>query len=268
MPRRQPLRPARSDFGEVLRLTEQCLCWLGVLSPSSVRAKGGAPKSQVKSLTADLRRIWQALEDALLEDAVFDQAGHVAVDEAAIEALCAAFSSEIERALTAAVKDAVQWGVDEAAEDLGVSISFSSVDASLLGALQGQAVTLCEATAAKIKGDVKGILLESVRLGETLPQAIERLQSASSLSGYEAERIARTELARAANAGRLEGYKDRISHVVWVLGPAYRGGCECAEMAGAYTLDEARSVSMPLHPNCDCYWRPAAADEAEEAATD
>lgn len=264
MPHPRLLRPTRSDLGEALRLTEQCLCWLGVLSPASVRAKGGAPKAHVKSLTADLKRIWQALEDALLDEGLFEKAGLTAVDEAAVEALFASFAADIEKTLLAAVKDAVKWGVDEAAEDLGVSISFSSVDASLLGALESQSITLCEATAAKLKGDVKGILLESVRLGETLPQTIERLQAASSLSGYEAERIARTELARAANAGRLEGYKGRLSHVVWVLGPAYKGGCACAEKAGVYTIEEAGSVSMPLHPNCDCYWRPASEEEIEE----
>jgi hypothetical protein len=251
----------RSELEEVHRRVEQALAWLGVIPAGQGRAKGGAPRHLVRSLSADLDALWETLARDI-EQSLHEKDGKAAVDDAALQSALVAFQSEFEQALTATIEEAVKAGIAHAADQLGQDVSFSPVDTGILEALQGQAINLCESTAAKIRGDVKHQLYECVRLGENLAQAIERLQSISSLTTYEAERIARTELAKAANAGRLMGYKGRASHVVWVLGPTYRGGCECAEFAGTYALEEAAGVPMPLHPNCDCYWRPATEDEA------
>jgi hypothetical protein len=252
-PHRPVPRLAKSELEDLHRHAEQALAFLGILQPGQGRAQGGPPQDVVDALTADLDRLWEELAQSI-QQALRESQGKTAVDPAALETLFAGFQSHFEDLLTHAVGEAIQAGVADAGEDLGEEIAFASVDPGLVQSLQQQAVILCEATTAKIRGSVKAALVESMRLGENLTQTIARLQSLSSLSTYEAERIARTELARAANAGRLQGYKGRVEKVRWVLGPTYAGGCACGDMAGVYTLAEAAGLSMPLHPNCDCLW--------------
>lgn len=242
-----------SNLRHIHRLCEQCLSGLGVLRPQDVRAEGGTPQDVLRPLLVDVSRLYDDLLTAIRES-VHDKDGKAVLDEAALSSAVSAWESGFALLLEKAVNDAVQAGLQSAADELGVEVSWLKVDQGIISALQAQAVNLCEATAAKIKGDVKTQLLESLRLGETMTQAMERLQKISSLTGYEAERICRTELAKAANTARLQGYKGRVEKVKWVLGPAYNGNCGCAEMAGEYTLEEASQAQMPLHPNCDCYW--------------
>ncbi len=250
----------RSELEELDRRVEQALSWLGLVRPGRGRAQGGAPRELVDGLVVDLDRLWEELARDI-EGTLREGGGKTVVDQGALQSLLIGFQSRLEGIWTAAVAEAVAAGVAHAGNQLGAEVTFSAVDPSLLSSLQSQAVTLCEATAAKIRGDVQAALIESVRLGENLTQTIARLQSISSLTAYDAERIARTELARAANAGRLQGYQGRLTHVTWVLGPTYKGGCACGEMAGTYTLEEASGLSIPLHPNCDCLWRPATEEE-------
>ena len=181
-------------------------------------------------------------------------------DEGEADALLAAFSRDMERVMLRGVDAALRAGLDAAAKEMGIgSIAFEKIDPGVIAVLEQQEIVLSQATSAKISGDVKGQLLEAQRLGETMSQAMERLQAISSLSEYQAERICRTELAKAANAARLEGYKSRVEKVEWVLGPAYNGNCACPDYVGVYTLEDARGQPMStVHPNCDCYWIPVA----------
>lgn len=258
-----PPRLRKNELEEAHRQVEQALAWLGIVPAGRGRAQGGAPRDILDQLTADLEELWASLLRDL-EGVVREHGGKTIYSEDGLQSAVIAFQYRFQDLLTASVEQAVQAGMAHAADQLG-DVSFGGADAGVLQSLRGQAINLCEATAAKIRGDVRHQLLESVRLGENLTQTIQRLESISSLTTYEAERIARTELAKAANAGRLMGYQGRVTHVVWVLGPTYNGGCACGEMAGTYTLEEAAGLSMPLHPNCDCLWRPATDEEIAAA---
>lgn len=243
------------------RLVEQCLSGLGWLEPRDCRASGGAPKALVDSFAVDLEALY---EEFLLqaEKALKAKGASFSFETGDIDALAAALGKDLERVVLRAVDAGLRAGFEDAADQLGApAVAAQAPSSPLLDALTQQAVVLSEATAAKISGSVKGQLLESVRLGETMTQAMDRLLKISTLSDYEAERICRTELAKAANAARLEGYAGRVEKVRWVLGPAYKGGCACAEMAREYTLQEARGAQMPLHPNCDCLWEPVFDDD-------
>jgi len=73
------------------------------------------------------------------------------------------------------------------------------------------------------------------------------------MKGYEAERIARTEVARGVNNGALVGYKEMGIEIVEFY---YNGGdCSlCSPHHGeTMTIDEAMNL-IPLHPNCYCFW--------------
>lgn len=247
---------------KLLEAVEGVLCASGALSPRLVRSGGGTP-SVWKDVAVNVKVLYEAFLAELLLAIHEDAKGSVGWSSPSLNAALDKLGLGLQRILADAVDQGVAAGLEAAAKQLDdPSIVFTSVDTGILETLKGQAITLSEATAAKIRGDVKRELYESVRLGETTQQAMDRLKSISSLSDYEAERIVRTEMAKAANTARLQGYKGRLSHVVWVLGPAYKGGCGCPDLVGTYTLEEAMSLSMPLHPNCDCYWRPASDEEA------
>ena len=256
-------QPTKADRRAILRLVEQCLSGLGILRPSGCRAAGGVPKKQLNNLLVDLSKVYDALDGAIEAALHENHDGVVAWDQGAIDDAAYSFQADMERSLLKSVEAAIQAGLSDAADALDEpDIVYTNVDPGIVANLEGQSINLCAKTAAKITGDVKGQLLESQRLGETMNQAMDRIRSISSLSDYEIERICRTELAKAANAARLEGYKGRVEKVMWVLGPAYRGGCGCAELAGEYTLEEAQGLQMPLHPNCDCFWAPVLAAAA------
>lgn len=259
---------SRSDLlCEAQRLVEQILSRTGLLRPEHCRARQGAPKKLVKATKAKLTPIYRELVKAVEEALGEDLKGVVDWDDAALARYGSDFEAGVGKILLEAVEAAVEAGLEEAGAFLGEpEIQWEKVDRGVIEALEKATIHLCETTAAKVNGDIKGQLLESQRLGENMHQAMERIKKISSLSDYEAERICRTELAKAANAGRLQGYKGRVKKVRWVLGPAYKGGCGCAELAGEYTVEEAMGLQMPLHPNCDCYWEAVVEEFEEEAA--
>ncbi len=244
----------RSDRGAVLRLVEQCLSGLGVLRPEHCRAKGGAPKAATKAAVVNFQSIYAALEEALASD-LHEEGGVVAWDDYGLKAAAAEFERSLEAELIRAMEEAIDAGLADVAQDLHQpDIVFTKMDPAIVGNLEAQSVSLCAKTAARVHGDIQAQLLEAQRLGENMHQAMERIKSISSLSDYEIERICRTELAKAANAARLDGYKGRVDQVEWVLGPAYNGNCACGDLAGEYSVEDAQRLQMPLHPNCDCYW--------------
>lgn len=249
----------KGELGELAtahRLIEQTLSWLGFLRPRDCRAKGGAPKKVLTTVLVNLKGVYDAFEAALADD-LRDKNGVVDWDAVGLKAAAARFEYDLEAELIKAVDAAIDAGLADAADALGEpDIVFTKVDGAIVENLKSQTINLCAKTAAKVHGDIQGQLLESQRLGENMFQAMERIKSISSLSDYEIERICRTELSKAANAARLQGYKGRVEKVEWVLGPAYNGGCGCGDLAGVHTLEEALGLQMPLHPNCDCYWLP------------
>ena len=261
-------RRRRSDpLAEAQRLVEQLLSRIGLLRPEHCRARQGAPKKLLKALKAKLGPVYDELVSAVENALGEDLKGIVDWDAGALGRYGAAFEAELEKILLDAVDAAIEAGLKDAGAFLGEpEIKWEKVDEGVLRNLEQSTINLCETTAAKVTGDIKGQLLESQRLGENMHQAMERIKKISSLSDYEVERICRTELAKAANAGRLQGYKGRVKKVRWVLGPAYKGGCGCGDLAGEYTVEEAMSLQMPLHPNCDCYWEAVVEEFVDEEA--
>lgn len=237
------------DKNAKLTKIEQGLCMCGVLHPGDCRAKTAAPKKLVTKLAIDLERIVKLWKKAVLE-VVFETKGKVKYDEDLLRDLEDRLWKDLEEKLVDGVDAALRFGVEDAASQLGIEIKFSSIDKDIIAVLEKQAVTLSELTAKKLNGSAQQALLESQRLGENLQQTIDRLRASGKLSQYEAERIARTELSKAANTARLQGYKGRVEKVEVVLGPAYKGGCECAENVGVYKVDEAQDKLPPYHPNC------------------
>lgn len=228
----------------------------GVLDPGDCRAKTAAPQGLISKLAVNLQELLSAWTKGL-DRLVKEKKGKVVYSESEIAAYEEELWKGLEKEMLDGLDKALHYGLDDAAEQLGIEIEFSSVDKELIKVLQKQEINLSQKIASKCGGNVKSALIESQRQGENLFQTVERLKSISTLSTYEAERIARTELSDAANAARLQGYKGRWDKVEWVLGPAYNGHCQCPDYVGVYTVEKAMTLPISrVHPNCDCYWKP------------
>lgn len=248
---------------KLLILTEQCLCGCGVLEPGDCRAKGAVPQGLVRKLTDKLASLVESWSADLSKIVKYEN-NKVVYKEAALAALEDKLWKNLEKSLLASLKDALKAGLDDASSDLGIEIEYSSIDEDLIKVLEKQEIVLSEMTAKKMAGNAKLALLQSQQLGETVYQAKERLKKISTLTDYEAQRIALTELGNAANKARLEGYTGRCKKVEWVLGPRYDGKCACGDLAGIYTVEKAKTLKMCPHPNGDCHWTPVA-DSIEES---
>jgi hypothetical protein len=247
------MKTTTDDLNRLLSLTEQCLCGCGLLDPDQCRAKGAVPQGLINKLTAKLEKLVSDWTADLTKVVKYEN-NKVVYKEAAIAALEDKLWKNLEKAMLDNLKKALEAGLDDAGSELGIEIEFSSIDEDLIKILEKQEIALSKSTAAKIAGNAKQALLESQRLGETVSQAAERLKKMSTLTNYEARRIARTELSKAANAARLQGYKGRVKKVRWVLGPGYDGKCACGDYEGEYTVEVAMTLPMCPHPNGDCYW--------------
>jgi hypothetical protein len=127
---------------------------------------------------------------------------------------------------------------------------------------------------------LEATLAEGQMAGESLVKLKKRVESVySDAKGYRAERIARTESLRTANATAEAVYKaNGFETVEWFINP---GACEfCRTFAGkqktigtkfnnigdVITGDEGGQLSLnhddittpPLHPNCTCSLVPVA----------
>lgn len=135
--------------------------------------------------------------------------------------------------------------------------------------------------AKQINGTVETMLKESLSLGiqagESIPAFRKRIQEVFNLRRSQAERIARTEMNRAANGGTVEAWKQSgiVTEVIW---DAANDACPfCYQMHGTvvaldgtfisggedaigYVDDSQVRLPMnygdvhhpPLHPNCRC----------------
>jgi SPP1 gp7 family putative phage head morphogenesis protein len=105
---------------------------------------------------------------------------------------------------------------------------------------------------------LKDIIIADLEKGTSIPEIRKDIMTeAADMSGYEAERIARTEVLRAANEGRLRAYHaEGVGRVEFVAADDERTCPECnAEDGKELTLAEAGGL-LPLHPQCRCTYIP------------
>jgi len=106
--------------------------------------------------------------------------------------------------------------------------------------------------------DLKAVIIEGLEQGKSIQQIRRDIQNkAAEMSTFEAERIARTEVLRAANEGRLRAYRaEGIERVEYIVADDERL-CEiCRPFDGkVVTLQEAQGT-LPRHPQCRCGYLP------------
>jgi len=183
--------------------------------------------------------------------------------------------------------------VQKAAE---VEIDFAEWidDPEVLQALEDEEFLFAQKISETSAEDLRDSLLEGMENGETVDQLKDRIEELyEGWEGYRAERIARTESARAYSKGHVEAWRATgvVKNKVWV---AAADACPfCLDMNGTVVeldsnfMDEGetqdvewggKEISLsqdysdvegpPLHPNCRCALVGELFDDAEMAEQD
>jgi len=136
-------------------------------------------------------------------------------------------------------------------------------DPRALKVLEDRVIMLCEKSQDKLTGDLKMQLITGYQNSESVDQISQRVKDVFSGTDYEVERIVRTEILNASNAGRYEGNRDMgAKWKVWK-----------AAMINARTADDSKRLNgqvraiddpfvdpendkrhqyPPNRPNCRC----------------
>lgn len=130
----------------------------------------------------------------------------------------------------------------------------------------------------KIQGHLLSAIQPQAETGEPINRSelLKRINSELGDRGFKnrAEKITRTELTFAYNAGRLQTYKDSglVSHVVFLSILDDRRCQVCEDRHGmTIALDDVESISAntpPMHVNCRCVLSPRLADPQKREELD
>lgn len=117
-----------------------------------------------------------------------------------------------------------------------------------------------------IRDDIHGILTSAQAAGiSPLETARQLAAQFDEYSGYEFERLARTEAAFAAEAGaRAQLSELGVESVEWLISAGACPLCEDLAAGGPYALDDEENLP-PAHPNCLCSVSPVVdADQGDQ----
>lgn len=236
---------------------------------ASLKAQPRRDAQAIARLAELLRSFWddaaQSVLDHLLESGTIPTNDLSRAQVASIvEALLEPFSEAItDEALASAA-----FGYQRTVEDLaanGISAAFEGLPDELVERIRAGVFEASETTLARVTGDVLDNLAESAAEGLGINDAAERLKEVTTnMRGYELERIARTEIQGAQNAGAHEALIDfDITFEQWVSAGDSRVRDSHADLDGeiTYTGDRFsnglrfpgdRSGDIEEWVNCRC----------------
>ena len=163
---------------------------------------------------------------------------------------------EFEKIIFGFTMEAAELGGQAAVDKVEYGHIFHFKDKDAIKFLEENAAELSKSSLDRLKGDLDATIKAGVEEGKPIREITNDVHAIfDDMKGYEAERIARTEVARGTNNGALVGYGDMGIKIVEYYANA--GACPiCAAHHGELmTLEEAMGL-LPLHPNCYCFWLP------------
>ena len=144
----------------------------------------------------------------------------------------------------------------------------SKPDPNAIDYIKEREIILSDKTASKLEGDLKYELITALQNNESISQVTRRLDKIfTDMMPWQLERIARSEVIDAQNAGRISAYKasDAVEYKMWIAAKGGKGErvCDlCASMHGQIQpIDKpfvnpnnpAESWQHPIcHPNGRC----------------
>jgi len=161
---------------------------------------------------------------------------------------------EFEKIIFGFTMEAAELGGQTAVDMVEYGHIFHFVDKDAIKFLEENAAQLSQSSLERLKGNLDQTIIEGVKEGKPIREVTKDVQAIfDDMKGYEAERIARTEVARGVTNGALSGYTEMGIEIVEFYANA--GACPICEAhhGDLMTIDEAMGL-IPLHPNCYCFW--------------
>jgi SPP1 gp7 family putative phage head morphogenesis protein len=118
-----------------------------------------------------------------------------------------------------------------------------------------------------VRDEIHGVLTSAQAAGSSPLETARQLSAQfDEYSGYEFERLARTESAFAAEAGTRAQMADLdVEQVEWLISAGACPVCEELAAGGPYAIDDEENLP-PAHPNCLCSVAPVTPDADPQAA--
>jgi SPP1 gp7 family putative phage head morphogenesis protein len=163
---------------------------------------------------------------------------------------------EFEKIIFSFTVEAGELGGQEAVDRVEYGHAFHFTDKDAIKALKENAAQLSKSSLERLKGNLDETIIAGVKDGKPIREITKDVHAIfDDMKGYEAERIARTEVARGVSEGALIGYDSMGVEIVEFYANA--GACPvCSGYHGELmTLGEATG-NIPVHPNCYCFWLP------------
>lgn len=161
---------------------------------------------------------------------------------------------EFEKIIFGFTMEAAELGGQTAVDTVEYGHIFHFEDKDAIKFLEGNAAQLSKSSLERLKGDLDKTIIEGVKAGKPIREVTKDVTAVfDNMKGYEAERIARTEVSRGVNNGALVGYKSMGIQIVEFYANA--GCCPIcdAHQGELMTIDQAMNY-IPVHPNCYCFW--------------
>jgi len=159
-------------------------------------------------------------------------------------------------------QDAIRDGYNKGLELAGLKTKQNFVpNANTLKFLQSYAFDNVKGLEGEFRKDLRHMVLDSYSKNESPEKLRETIAGVFDMTKNRAKMIAVTELNRAMNAGKLQGYKESgvKGKVVWKAQADVKAGHPCYELNGksieAGKLFRAKGFvgnGPPAHPNCVC----------------
>lgn len=147
-------------------------------------------------------------------------------------------------------------GVRDGLEEVGIYRDFPLLDKKAVEFLQGYSFDLIKGLTEEMRTQVKSQIRLGIIQGESVPEMMKRLineglpRGAFPKTADRAERIVRTELARAHTEGRLYYYREVGVKKVKVIGKGF--DCPICSQHINHEYEIAEAPHVPFHPNCQC----------------
>jgi len=209
--------------------------------------------------------------------------GSGGIDEA-IRTVTALYSGPLESAMQSKVISSFKMGGKSALKLMDIDVDFKIVNTTAIDAIKKSQSEISSKVTKEINDLLKGAIIEGVELGESAEQVAARIkliwdnpvpinvpplldeEGNIIRAGYTryitadtwALMVARTEIIKAFQAGRLQAYKDSgvVTEVRYEVGPDERVCAICMSLDGLiYILEQAGDI-IPQHPNCRCVFIP------------
>jgi len=180
-----------------------------------------------------------------------------------IEKVLSGHAQEFKEFLKKYMLNAILLGFRKAAQELNLEATFDLEDPLAVHYIETYTQLLATSKYEQVRDRIRNVLIEGLQTGLSIDKMGELIKEEfSTLTDWEAERIARTETIRASNMGRLIGYQksDVVEGKQWIVTYDDRTCPDCLEMANQKVPLLSKFISPrfgqidvpPLHPNCRC----------------